>query len=354
MQSPPTSLVPGTVNAATGQAAYAYINASIDAALSGQVDAVTTGPIHKEAIRAAGVPYPGHTEIYAAKTGADRACMMLTSDELTCSFVTTHVGYRDVPGLLSQQRIYEVIRLSHDAMSRLRERTPKLVVCGLNPHAGENGLFGGQEEERLIIPAIEQAREEGIEIEGPLPPDTAFLPKRRKETDCFVCMYHDQGHIPLKALAFDLAVNITLGLPIIRTSVDHGTALDIAWQGKAEVTSMIEAIDLATRTCHQSEFGREPGAPIPLMSSGTVEFFGRVEPCGFEQASSVRSRHLRGPVASRRLFDPFEPSNVRPRSLLDLHFDRLGRWDCVLGKVDVQHPFLVLGGNLLGFHVFGK
>ena len=241
------TLVPGTVNAATGQAAYAYINASIDAALSGQVDAVTTGPIHKEAIRAAGVPYPGHTEIYAAKTGADRACMMLTSNELTCSFVTTHVGYRDVPKLLSQQRIYEVIRLSHDAMSRLRGRTPKLVVCGLNPHAGESGLFGGQEEERLIIPAIEQACEEGIDIEGPLPPDTAFLPKRRRETDCFVCMYHDQGHIPLKALAFDLAVNITLGLPIIRTSVDHGTALDIAWQGKAEVTSMIEAIDLATR-----------------------------------------------------------------------------------------------------------
>ena len=241
------TLVPGAVNASTGKASYAYINASIDAAMSGQVDAVTTGPIHKEAIRAAGVPYPGHTEIYAARTKADRACMMLTSRELTCSFVTTHVGYRDVPGLLSQQRIYEVIRLSHDAMSRLRERTPKLVVCGLNPHAGENGLFGGHEEERVIIPAIEQARAEGMQIVGPLPPDTAFLPKRRKETDCFICMYHDQGHIPLKALAFDLAVNITLGLPIIRTSVDHGTALDIAWQGKAEVTSMIEAIDLATR-----------------------------------------------------------------------------------------------------------
>ena len=240
-------LLPGTVSAATGQASYTYIHASIEAALSGQVDAVTTGPIHKEAIRAAGVPYPGHTEIYAAETGADRACMMLTSHELTCSFVTTHVGYRDVPGLLSQQRVYEVIRLSHDALDRLRERPPKLVVCGLNPHAGENGLFGGQEEERIIKPAIAQARAEGIDIEGPLPPDTAFLPKRRNQTDCFVCMYHDQGHIPLKALAFDLAVNITLGLPIIRTSVDHGTALDIAWQGKAEVTSMIEAIKLATR-----------------------------------------------------------------------------------------------------------
>jgi 4-hydroxythreonine-4-phosphate dehydrogenase len=241
------ALTPGIVGPLTGQASYAYIDASIDAAVAGQVDAVTTGPIHKEAIQAAGVPYPGHTEIYAAKTSAERACMMLTSRELTCSFVTTHVGYRDVPGLLSQQRIYDVIRLSHDAIRQLKGHTPKLVVCGLNPHAGENGLFGDKEEERLIIPAIERALAEGIDVKGPLPPDTAFLPRRRAANDCFVCMYHDQGHIPLKALAFDLAVNITLGLPIIRTSVDHGTALDIAWQGQAEVSSMLEAIRLAIR-----------------------------------------------------------------------------------------------------------
>jgi 4-hydroxythreonine-4-phosphate dehydrogenase len=237
----------GRVSADTGQASYAYIVASIDAAMAGHVDAVTTGPIHKEAIHAAGVPYPGHTEIYAARTGADRACMMLTSRELTCSFVTTHVGYRDVPSLLNQRRIHEVIRLSHEAMLRIRGTTPKLIVCGLNPHAGEHGLFGGGEEEQHIIPAIEQARSEGLNVDGPLPPDTAFLPARRKQTDCFVCMYHDQGHIPLKALAFDLAVNITLGLPIIRTSVDHGTALDIAWKGVAQVTSLIEAVELATK-----------------------------------------------------------------------------------------------------------
>jgi 4-hydroxythreonine-4-phosphate dehydrogenase len=238
---------PGHVNRATGAASYKYIEASIAAALAGVVDAVVTGPIHKEALHAAGVPYPGHTEIFADKTGAARNCMMLTSSELTCSFVTSHVGYRDVPALLSIDRIVEVIELSNEALVRLRGRPAKLVVCGLNPHAGEHGLFGDSEEERLIGPAVEVARHRGIEVIGPLSPDTAFLPQRRRETDCFVCMYHDQGLIPLKALAFDTAVNITLGLPIIRTSVDHGTALDIAWQGKADVTSMIHAVTLAAR-----------------------------------------------------------------------------------------------------------
>ncbi|MEO8497444.1 MAG: 4-hydroxythreonine-4-phosphate dehydrogenase PdxA, partial [Planctomycetota bacterium] len=213
----------------------------------GKVEAVATGPIHKKALNAAGVRYPGHTEIFAAETQSDRICMMLTCDEITCSFVTTHVGYRDVPGLLSIDRVLEVIEISHETMSKLRGKQPKLVVCALNPHAGEDGLFGDREEERIIAPAIEIARRRGINIEGPLPPDTAFLPQRRRETDCFVCMYHDQGHIPLKALAFDVAVNVTLGLPIIRTSVDHGTALDIAWQGKAVATSMIEAVKLAAR-----------------------------------------------------------------------------------------------------------
>ena len=238
---------PGTVSAATGLASYRYIEAAIDAALAGQIDAVTTGPINKEALNAAGINYPGHTEIFADKTNAQRVCMMLTCSELTCSFVTTHVGYRDVPGLLSQERVLETIQISHEAMQRLRGRSPKLVVCALNPHAGENGLFGDREEERIIMPAIEEARGQGIDIEGPLSPDTAFLPDRRRTTDCFVCMYHDQGHIPLKALAFDIAVNITLGLPIIRTSVDHGTALDIAWQGKAGTTSLVKAIELAAQ-----------------------------------------------------------------------------------------------------------
>ena len=129
----------------------------------------------------------------------------------------------------------------------IRGRKPKLVACGLNPHAGEHGLFGNREEERIIAPALEAARAKGIEIEGPLPPDTAFLPWRRDKTDAFICMYHDQGHIPLKALAFDSAINTTLGLPVIRTSVDHGTAFDIAWQGKANPNSLFEAVRLAAR-----------------------------------------------------------------------------------------------------------
>ena len=181
---------------------------------------------------------------------------MLTSRALTCAFVTAHVGYRDVPGLLSVERILEVLELTHEALRRIRGRVPKIVVCGLNPHAGEHGLFGDREEERFIIPAVEAARSRGIDATGPLPSDTAFLAGRRETTDAFVCMYHDQGHIPLKALSFETAVNITLGLPIIRTSVDHGTALDIAWQGRADTTSLVEAIGLARRLAE----GTGPGA----------------------------------------------------------------------------------------------
>jgi 4-hydroxythreonine-4-phosphate dehydrogenase len=249
------SVQPGHVSATTGRAAFAYIEQSIKAALAGEVDAVTTGPIHKEALRAAGVPFPGHTEIYAERTKASRACMMLTSPELTCSFVTVHVGYREVPGLLSVRRVLDVIELTGDFIRRVRGHEPRIAVCGLNPHAGEHGLFGDREEERFIVPAIEAARAAGMMIDGPLPPDTAFLPARRRTTDAFVCIYHDQGHIPLKALAFDEAVNVTLGLPIIRTSVDHGTALDIAWQGKANPNSLFEAVRIAAALASPSGGG---------------------------------------------------------------------------------------------------
>ncbi len=241
------AVAPGRVDAATGRAGFRYIEESIRAAMAGEVAAVATGPIHKEALAQAGIPFPGHTEIFAARTGAARACMMLTSAEITCSFVTTHIGYRDVPGKLSVDRILDVIDLTAAAMRRLRGREPRLVVNGLNPHAGEGGLFGGGEEEKFLVPAIQRARAAGRTITGPLPPDTAFLPRRRKETDAFICMYHDQGHIPLKMLAFDSAINVTLGLPMIRTSVDHGTALDIAWQGKADPNSLFEAVLLAAR-----------------------------------------------------------------------------------------------------------
>lgn len=171
--------------------------------------------------------------------------MMLTAPGITCSLVTVHVGYRDVPALLTVERILDTIELTAAAMERIRGRPPRLLVCGLNPHAGEHGLFGDHEEERIIEPAIAAARAKGISIIGPLPPDTAFLPKHRAGADAYVCMYHDQGLIPLKALAFEEAVNVTLGLPIIRTSVDHGTAFDIAWTGQADASSLIHAVTLA-------------------------------------------------------------------------------------------------------------
>ncbi len=243
---------PTKVSAATGEASYQYIQRAIDAALAGHVDSVTTAPINKEAIHAAGHYFPGHTEMFADRCNAERSCMMQYSTAITCSFVTTHCGYADVPKLMTTQRISDVIDLTVEALRRLRNREPKIVVCGLNPHAGEHGLFGDREEERIIVPAIEAARLRGIQIEGPLPPDTAFLPWKRETTDAFICMYHDQGHIPVKALAFDSAVNTTLGLSIIRTSVDHGTACDIAWQGRANPGSMFEAIKVAALLASKS------------------------------------------------------------------------------------------------------
>lgn len=244
---PPDAVQPGRVNAETGRASFGYVDAAISCAMSGIIDGIVTGPIHKEALHAAGVPFPGHTEILADRTAAPRHLMMLTSEEITCSVVTAHVGLNQVASLLSIESILDAIELSHEAMRRMRGREVQLIVCGLNPHAGEGGLFGDREEERLIQPAIEVARAKGIHVLGPLPPDTAFLPTYRKQTDCYVCMYHDQGLIPLKAIAFDTAVNVTLGLPIVRTSVDHGTALDIAWQGKASVSSLIKAVELAVQ-----------------------------------------------------------------------------------------------------------
>ncbi len=243
------AVTPGKVDPRCGEASYRYVVAAIEDAMAGRVAALCTGPIHKEAWHAAGVPYPGHTELLAARTGAAATCMMLTAASLTCSLVTGHVGLRDVPVMLSEERIYETIWMTAAAMRRIRGRPPRLAVCGLNPHAGEHGLFGASEEERFIVPAIARAVREGLEIVGPLPPDTAFVPHRRAVTDAYICMYHDQGLIPLKALAFDEAVHVTLGLPIVRTSVDHGTAYDIAWQGKASHESFRRAIELAVHLC---------------------------------------------------------------------------------------------------------
>lgn len=236
---------PGEISADCGRAGYIYIENSIRAALAGRIAGVVTAPIHKEALQRAGVPHPGHTEIFTALTGARRSCMMLHSEVLTVSMVTTHIGYAEVPARLSVQRVLDVIELTAEAMTWLRGRAPRLAVCGLNPHAGEHGLFGQREEEQFIEPAVARARERGIAIEGPLPPDAAFTTAQRKKYDAIVTMYHDQGHIPFKMLAFDTGVNLTLGLPIIRTSVDHGTAFDIAWRGTADPRSLFAAIHVA-------------------------------------------------------------------------------------------------------------
>lgn len=240
-------VIPGRVDAACGRAAFQYITAAIDAGLAGHVEAVCTAPVNKEALHLAGHRFPGHTEIFAERMHAVRSCMMQYSPEITCTFATVHIGYAEVPHVLTSWRIVDVIELTADALLRIRGRHPRLLVCGLNPHAGENGLFGRGEEERIIAPAVEIARTRGYDVHGPVPPDTAFTPARLREFDAVVCMYHDQGHIPVKALAFDSAVNTTLGLPVLRTSVDHGTAFDIAWQGKANPGSLFAAIRLAAK-----------------------------------------------------------------------------------------------------------
>ncbi|MBN2022491.1 MAG: 4-hydroxythreonine-4-phosphate dehydrogenase PdxA [Pirellulales bacterium] len=243
---------PGKISGECGRAAFAYIDRAIAAALAGQVVAVATAPLHKEALRAAGLCFPGHTEIFAKKTSARRICMMLTADEITVSLVTTHVGYREACGGLSIPRVLDVMELTAEAMSRLRARPARLVVCGLNPHAGEHGLFGQGEEETILAPAVEQARSRGLDVIGPLSPDTAFVPARRRETDAYICMYHDQGLIPLKMLSFGDAVNVTLGLPIVRTSVDHGTAFDIAWTGRAQASSLVRAVQVALKLAQKT------------------------------------------------------------------------------------------------------
>jgi 4-phospho-D-threonate 3-dehydrogenase / 4-phospho-D-erythronate 3-dehydrogenase len=236
---------PGKVSAACGRAGYVYIENAIKAALRGIIQGVVTAPIHKESLNLAGIKFAGHTEIFTALTEATRSCMMLYSDKLTVSMATTHIGYLEVPKKLSTQRLVNVIELTAEALRRMLNREPRIGVCGLNPHAGEHGLFGNGEEENFIVPAVEQTRGQGMDVSGPLVPDAVFTSAQRGKYDAIVTLYHDQGHIPFKMLAFDSGVNITLGLPIIRTSVDHGTAFDIAWQGKADPQSLYAAIRVA-------------------------------------------------------------------------------------------------------------
>ncbi|OGV66581.1 MAG: 4-hydroxythreonine-4-phosphate dehydrogenase PdxA [Lentisphaerae bacterium RIFOXYA12_FULL_48_11] len=232
---------PGKVSPACGSASYRYVEAAIHAAMHGRIAAIATAPINKESLHLAGINYPGHTEILASLTNAKRVCMMMASDKIKVSLTTIHTGLAQVPKQLSRQGVMDAIELTSEVMKKLGKRDPCIAVCAFNPHGGENGLFG-TEEKNIIEPSISKARRKGLNIIGPVVPDTAFLPRKLKQIDAYVVMYHDQGLIPFKMLAFDNGVNITLGLPIVRTSVDHGTAFDIAWRGKASPNSMVQSI----------------------------------------------------------------------------------------------------------------
>ena len=242
----PDDLAWGELSAVAGNAAYEYIRVATDLAVRGEVQAICTAPLNKEALHAAGHIYPGHTELLAHLTGTEEVSMMLSTPKMKVIHVTTHIGLLDAVALIEPGLVERTIRRGHDALVRSGTAEPRIGVCGINPHAGEGGLFGYGEEEQKIIPAVEKLKAEGWDVNGPLPADTAFFLAGRGDYDLIVAMYHDQGHGPVKVLGIEAGVNITVGLPVIRTSVDHGTAFDIAGKGIAEHGSMIEALRQAT------------------------------------------------------------------------------------------------------------
>lgn len=236
----------GMPDRGNGAASVSCIRKGVELAMEKEVDGMVTSPVSKEALKLAGFPWPGHTEMLAEFTGTRDYAMMLVGEPLKVILVTIHTALRNVPGLITRESVLKTIRLAGKACDMLGIERPRIAVAGLNPHAGESGILGTEEEEE-IIPAIEGARKEGLIAEGPYPPDVIFHKAYKGNVDIVVCMYHDQGLIPLKMIAFDKGVNVTVGLPIIRTSPDHGTAYDIAWKGIADPSSMIEAIRLAMR-----------------------------------------------------------------------------------------------------------
>ena len=240
----------GAPSSITGRASFEYIRTAIDLTRAGVFSAMVTCPISKKGLELSGINFRGHTEILAQRTNTPDYLMMMAGERLKVTLVTIHCALRDVPGLLSKERVFKTIGITHRALVEdFGIKRPRLAVCGLNPHAGEGGMFG-DEEERIIGPAIEMARNEGIKVDGPFPPDTIFYRAKEGAFDAVCCQYHDQGLIPFKLLHFRDGVNVTLGLPIVRTSVDHGTAYDIAGTGKADATSLISAIMLSERICH--------------------------------------------------------------------------------------------------------
>jgi 4-hydroxythreonine-4-phosphate dehydrogenase len=234
----------GEISAAGGEAAYQYIVKAVELALAGKIAVIVTAPLNKAAMHAAGHHFDGHTELLAHLTGAGSSFMLLASDKLSAVHVSTHVSLRGATQRGSTERVLATIRAGNDHFKALGITSPRIAVAGLNPHCGEGGIFGTEEIDH-IVPAVEQAQREGINVKGPISGDTVFYRALKGEFDLVVAQYHDQGHIPTKLIAFDETVNVSLGLPIRRTSVDHGTAFDIAWQGKASPVNMRAAVAYA-------------------------------------------------------------------------------------------------------------
>jgi 4-phospho-D-threonate 3-dehydrogenase / 4-phospho-D-erythronate 3-dehydrogenase len=246
LKNVPENLSVGKASREGGLACLDYIRIAVKLAMEDKVDAITTGPINKKGIRLAGYSYPGHTEFLAELTHSDDFALMMVGEKLRVALATLHISLQEVPEVLNQSLIETTIRLTHDWLARYIKSKPKIAVTGLNPHCGDSEIFG-KEEKQVIEPAIECARNKGIDVEGPFPADSLFVPKRHSKYDAVVAMYHDQGLIPVKMESEGCAVNLTLGLPIIRTSVDHGTAYDIAGKGVASSDSLINAVQTAAK-----------------------------------------------------------------------------------------------------------
>jgi 4-hydroxythreonine-4-phosphate dehydrogenase len=256
--SDPAAIPLGEVSAAAGDAAVAYVVKATELAMAGAVDAVATAPLNKEAMRLAGHHYIGHTEILTELTGAVHVTTMLATPGLRVTHVTRHIPFREIAGQITTARVLETIVITHEGMQNLGYVRPRLAVAGLNPHNGEGGLLGREEIDR-IAPAVAQAQDRGIDAQGPIPADSVFFQAIRGDYDAVVTMYHDQGHVAVKTHGFEQSITITLGLPIIRTSADHGTAFDIAGQGIAHEDSMVAAILEAARMARQRREAGEGG-----------------------------------------------------------------------------------------------
>ncbi|MFB4316696.1 4-hydroxythreonine-4-phosphate dehydrogenase PdxA [Actinomadura sp. 21ATH] len=238
----PADLPFGELSPVAGEGAYRFVERAVELATAGRIDAICTAPLNKEALHAAGHRYPGHTELLAELTGTEEVSMMLSAPKLRVIHVTTHIGLVDAVRRIEPGLVERTVRRGHATLVKAGIAEPRIAVCGINPHAGENGLFGQGEEEEKVVPAIERLRAGGVDARGPLPADTVFFRAVRGDFDLVVAMYHDQGHGPVKVMGLEAGVNITVGLPVIRTSVDHGTAFDIAGTGRADHESMLEAL----------------------------------------------------------------------------------------------------------------